>query len=275
MVGLILLTLANLPPSPGENLLANPSFEQRLPDGRPRSWSAFVEPQPGAIAELDPVAYDGDWSAMLHTPEPYENEPANNWSQVVVKDVAGEELVFGGYLRTQAAGEAALWIQCFRQRPTQVVAAQTSSAEWALSGTMDWQYAEVRVDAPEETRFVVIRCVLKGQGSAWFDDLVLQITPKAEPKLEAIEPEDASPPVDETDGALLEPDLLQMSRLLQQSIRELQASNVELLQRVQRIQEELDVARAKVPAPLEPLDGGAVRHPLVPRGYYDKEEARP
>ncbi len=123
---------------------------------------------------------------------------------------------------------------------------------------------------------MVVRCVLKGQGSAWFDDLVLQVTPEATPKLEALEPEEAVPEPDETDDALVEPDLIQMSRLLQQSIGELQARNADLLQRVREIQEDLTAAREKVPPPLESLDRGAIRHPLVPSGYLNnRQEARP
>src|SRR5690606_2253942 len=60
-----------LAPLAGENLLNNPSFEERTPDGRPRGWSHFVMPQPGAFADVDPLSFGGESAVMLHNPDPY------------------------------------------------------------------------------------------------------------------------------------------------------------------------------------------------------------
>lgn len=273
MVGLVVLFLANLPPAASGNLLNNPSFELRMADGRPRSWSSFVLPQPGAFADLDALAHTGQWSAMIHNPEPYAKEAANNWSQIILHDVAGKELVLGGWIRTEAVTEAALWLQCFQERPTQVVAAQTSSSAKLISGTNGWEHAEVLLTAPETTDFVVVRCVIKGQGTAWFDDISLQVAPKAEPNLEPIEPEEAAPAEQEPQEKLSKADLVQLSRMLQHSIKELEASNKDLLQRIEAIQKDMEATRAKLPPPLEPLDHGRIRHPLVPHGYEQRENA--
>ncbi len=253
------------------NLLANASFEEISPDGRPAHWSAFVMPQDGAFAEADPLALEGARAAMLHIPNPYEREPANNWSQIVLADVAGKQLVFTGNIRTEAAGEAALWLQCFTKSPARVTAAATSTAEGRFAGTNDWTPVEVRLMAPANVDFVVVRCVLKGQGSAWFDELRLEVAQEEQPELPVFEPEtgpiETAPPGE----TLHEPDLLEVSRMLNQAIAELEANNSRILERVQRIQQELDQTKGSERQELAPLEK---RHPLVPHGWKPEGETR-
>lgn len=258
----------------GENLLANPSFEDIAPDGRPVHWSPFVMPQAGAFAEADPLAVDGTHAAMLHVPNPYEQEPANNWSQVVLADVAGQDLVLSGELRTEAVGEAAIWLQCFARNPARVVAAATTSTATFLSGTNDWTPVEVRLIAPPETEFAVVRCVIKGRGSAWFDSLELTVAPEESPDLPPFEPVEALPD-DLSPGPASPPqetDLLELSRMLNQAIAELEANNAQILERVQRIQKELETARVQPGAETAPLEPAAIRHPLVPHGWRPEGE---
>jgi len=256
----------------GENLLANPSFEDVAPDGRPVHWSPFVMPQAGAFAEADPLALDGTRAAMLHVPNLYEREPANNWSQVVMADVAGQDLVLTADIRTEAVGEAAIWMQCFSREPARVVAAATTSATTLLSGTKEWTPVEMHLSAPPETEFVVVRCVIKGRGSAWFDSLDLRIeAPETDSELPAFEPEEA-----DTDPSAVAPpqeaDLIELSRMLNQAIAELEANNAQILDRVQRIQKELEATRAQDGSEVAPLESAIVRHPLVPHGWKPEGE---
>ncbi len=268
MVGLALLVAASLSPIVGENLLSNPSFEERTPDGRPRAWSSYVMPQPGAFADRDPLAFGGSESIMLHTPEPYAQEPANNWSQVIVADLRGKSLEFSGYARTEAAGEAALWIQCFQQRPARVVAAQTSAINGALTGTSDWTRLTVSVDAPATTDFVVVRCILKGRGTAWFDELRLDVVATETPDLDEVTPVEAStdipPPAPEPGGDLQVEDILELSKTLQRAVADLEQTNTRILSRVQQLQSDLDQSRTALDATAGRTYGA---HPLVPHGY--------
>lgn len=257
----------------GGNLLSNPSFEDIAPDGRPVYWSAFVMPQAGAFAEADPLALDGDHAAMLHVPNRYETEPANNWSQVVVADIAERELVLTGEIRTEAVGEAALWLQCFARNPARVVAAATSSTAEFMSGTKDWTPVEIRLLAPPDTEFAVVRCVIKGRGSAWFDSLKLVSREEEDTELPPFEP--AEEPLEVTLEPADQPEeanLLELSRMLNEAIAELEANNAQILERVQRIQKELDGARVVPDAELAPLEAAAIRHPLVPHGWKPEGE---
>ncbi len=259
-------------PVPGENLLANPSFEESTSAGRPRGWSSFVMPQAGAFADVDPMSFGGQSAVMLHSPRPYADEPANNWSQVIVADVRGMSLEFSGYVRTEAAGEAALWLQCFQQAPTRVIAAQTSALNDPLTGTTDWTRLSTRVTAPNTTDFVVVRCVMKGAGSAWFDELRLDVVGERvdAPPLEAFEPRDASqfepPPAPGDSGGLKEADLIQLSQALQRAVADLEASNAQIAERVRELQAQVQQSRETAGVVQETLATYGP-HPLVPHGY--------
>jgi hypothetical protein len=273
MIGLTVLVSALFSPVAGENLLANPSFEERTPDGRPRGWSSFVMPQPGAFADTDPLSLSGDTAVILHNPEPYEKEPANNWSQVVVADVRGWALEVSGYVRTEAAGEAALWIQCFQQRPARVVAAQTSASNTLMVGTRDWTRVSARVTAPPTTDFVVVRCVLKGRGSAWFDEISLEALAPETPEFDVLEPPaDVLPqpptgPASELDAK----DILDLSRALQQAVADLENTNLKIQTRVQQLEADLEASRVALNE-LNARETQYGRHPLVPHGYSPEGE---
>lgn len=273
----IALTLALLAsPAHAENLLINPGFESSDSEGMPRPWSLFVMPKEGAAGRLDSAAIRGKSSVMLHTTEAYETEPANNWSQVIITDAASKDIRLTGYIRTENATEAALWLQCFSKSPARVIAAQTSSLRTPLQGTNDWTPVEVKLKAPKETDFLVVRCVLKGKGTAWFDSIQLRFGDKAPVPLEDLEPTEDSADLEGWEEEDLGQDILTISESIQKSIRELESSNSVLLEKIATVQRELKAYRKRAleeeardrENPLEPLDAYQVRHPLVPHTPY-------
>ncbi|GMV92687.1 MAG: hypothetical protein AMXMBFR82_24650 [Candidatus Hydrogenedentota bacterium] len=162
----------------GADLLQNPGFETRQGD-LPAQWHVYVEPQEGSLAELDgAAAHEGQWSVRLHNALPYAEEPANNWSQNVLADLSEDTVVLSGWIKTEEAGEAALWIQCFRKDPWEVLLQESTGDTDSLSGSQPWTEVTVEADVPEGTDFIVVRCVLKGTGTAWFDDVSLEVKEK-------------------------------------------------------------------------------------------------
>lgn len=175
-----------------DNLLANPGFEETA-GVEPVRWKAFVMPMEGAEARLCGEApFEGRFAAMLHNPQPYSKEPANNWSQNIIADLAGKELRVRGYIKTIEATEAAIWLQCCTMRPFQVLHFATSSTDTPRYGTSDWAPVEFRVKAPDGAEFVILRCVLKGRGTAWFDSLSVEVEQDTLPR--AAGPEDIEEP---------------------------------------------------------------------------------
>ncbi|MBM3289069.1 MAG: hypothetical protein FJY92_02865 [Candidatus Hydrogenedentes bacterium] len=169
-----------------ENLLKDPGFEV-VANGAPADWSVFVEPKPGASSFLDQrVSKDGSNSVKLSIDAPYSEDPANNWSQNVVADVRGKRLRATGFIKTENASEAAIWVQCYAKGPLRLVRQESTSSKGLVTGTNDWTPVEVSFDAPLDTDFVVVRCVLRFRGTAWFDALSLEAeavstTPSAAP----------------------------------------------------------------------------------------------
>jgi len=161
-------------PAAPQNLLANPGFEELVVD-RPTGWDLYVEPMAGAFGRLDADARSGQYAVMLHTPLPYARDPANNWSQNVIGAYGGKRMRASAYIKVRDAQEAALWVQCWRKRPISVIASASSSTSQPLYGTRDWEQVSFTLDVPRNTDFITIRCVLRGTGTAWFDDIALEI----------------------------------------------------------------------------------------------------
>jgi len=152
------------------NLLRNPGFEE-LVAGLPSGWKAFVYPAPGAYARLVEPGCSGDRAAALVIASPYRREPDNNWSQHVTLPAGTARLTLSGWVRAEGPGaDAFLWLQCWQRRPARMLAEARTAA---LSARESWTRAEVSLDVPAGTDFVMVRLTLRGVGEGWFDDLRL------------------------------------------------------------------------------------------------------
>lgn len=287
-----------------DNLLANPGFDEVNERGLPRRWELFVMPMDGAFGRLDNVALDGSYSAMLYNPEAYAEEPANNWSQSIIADLGGKELLISGNIKCEDATEAAIWLQCWAKNRPRVLAAATTSTDSPVYGTRGWTHVEMKVTVPQRTDFIILRCVLKGRGTAWFDDLRVEDNSetddsgdgeKTPAKTDA--KTDAETDAKQKDEA--KEHLLESGKEMGKAIAALRETNEALLAQIKALQGRFDALRRElmldlprpdppaVPRPKKPLPetisprGGAKvlaepvrpRHPLVPHGYYTEQKA--
>lgn len=255
----------------GENLLLNPGFEELDALGNPAGWSVFVMPLEGATGEVTGEAAEGAQSVVLRTEAPYEEDPANNWSQVIFGDLEDREFLVQGMIRSEGAGEAAIWLQCFSQERVRLLAAQTTTSTARLSGTNDWTAVSMRLYAPEGTDFMMLRCVLRGTGTAWFDSIeVMEAPPDEDDATTTLRPADFDLHEPQEQDILAE-DILQVSRAMQETIRSMEKRNTELLDQILSVQQELNAYRTELNeslnTPLEPLESGRSNHPLVPHGF--------
>ena len=257
-----------------ENLLSNPGFDRLKLDGTPAHWDLFIMPDNKAIGRADSITHDGYYSAMLHTPTPYSKDPINNWSQIVFDNLIGVPLKLSGSIRTENVGEAALWIQCFSKKRSRILATSSSTKGFMISGTQGWTSVSTQITPPSQTDFIVVRCIIKGQGQAWFDSLSLSM----------VEPEALEPPFEvlaavESEPETLDPidsnthDILAVSQAMQQTIRDLEKSNQELLKKITEIQKDLDYYRKEIRAKSQvaPRPHGA--HPLIPEDYIPQGDS--
>lgn len=240
------------------NLLVNPGFEA-VRDDMPIRWDLFVMSQEGCYGEVDPSVHkEGSYSAKLHNGAPYDKEPANNWSQSITTNLRNKELLIKGWIKTEKATEAALWLQCFQRRPLRIVAFSSTGTSTPVYGDMDWTEVEMQVPVPNETDFVMVRCVLLGEGRAWFDSLSVEnarrseadkfaATPKpSEENEKPRQPEakDTSPFVPKEDESLKE---LRASRqALAEANRTLRELNTSLLAQISTLQAEVQRLREEI-----------------------------
>ena len=230
------------------SFLANGSFDDT--DGRsPYQWQVFLAPMEGAEAALDDaIAFEGEHSVRIHVPEPYPREPYNNWSQNVMRPLAGERVVLSAAIRTESATRAEVWVQCFARSPLRELRRFSTADEGPVYGTKDWSEVSMTIDIPAETDFLTVRCVLTGTGTAWFD--AVSLTRYTPPPLEGVNLSLIEPPDTLTE---LEPDqlefveeLLKANKVLLDTVRELRDSNAGLSRELTSLQGELRAIRDDV-----------------------------
>ncbi len=281
-----------------ENLLQNPSFET-LDGGKPGSWDAFVMPGPGTAKVDRGAAEDGDYSVMLRNAGSYPDEPYNNWSQSINANLAGKALKVEAHIKTENADGAAVWLQCWRKDPWGVIHVATTSDSTIMTGTRGWTLVAMTVHVPEGTDFVMVRCVLKGQGTAWFDNVAVREAEaespepkKPETESAAMEPEPVAGGAPGGEGGAGEPaalddatrqQLLEEGRDLADTVRSYREANEVLAKQVGELRENVEGLRQQVetlktaPKQTAPESGapeGKPRRrvpPLVPHGYVLEE----
>ena len=109
--------------------------------------------------------------------------------EIAGKPYRGKRLRFQAYLKTEAVADAAyLSIASFSNSPT--IFATTEHQ--ASKGTTDWRPHEAVIDVPGDAEGLSIAVILKGAGSAGFDDASLEVVDPAKvpltPKSEAAQP---------------------------------------------------------------------------------------
>lgn len=260
-----------------ENLLVNPGFEE-LDGDRPKGWFVFVEPKLGAEGRLDgEVSLEGTFSARLHNPEKYKQEPANNWSQNVIAGLGGEELMVTGNIKTDDVTEAALWVQCFRRSPWSGLLFKTTSTDNPVYGTRDWTPVELPFEAPEGTDLIIVRCVIKGRGTAWFDEVRLiqgKGVELARPDALKEREKDADEGGRTGKDTELRKDLLETYEAVVQANQVLRQTNEALQQELEALRREVRELQREVRAGPRGARGysgtpsaGSGVPPLVPHGY--------
>jgi len=159
-----------------ENFIKNSGFEEEN-KLLPLYWSLFVQPQEGSFGKIDKkIFYSGKKSIMLNNAYPYQKEPINNWSQKVsINGLDKKDIYFEGWIKTEKVYKAYFLIQFWKQAPAYIIDSKKTEV---LIETNDWKKLTTNITIPEGTDFIVVRCVIEGMGSAWFDDVVLNYEEK-------------------------------------------------------------------------------------------------
>lgn len=282
----------------GNNLLMNPGFES-VRDNAPARWDLFVMPREGCRGEIDEeTTHEGLYSVKLHNETPYDKEPANNWSQGITANLRNRELRVSGWIKTQGATEAAFWFQAFQRSPLRILAFESTASDRPVCGDTDWTEVEMRVTVPNETDFVMLRCVLLGEGTAWFDGLAVEDARQSEPEKPdqtpagAVKDETSPQPRTDPTGAAPSQSSVSLEELrtsrqaLADANRTLRELNTSLLAQISALQAEIERLRQEIQTIRlqEPVRGAEPPFatsipwpempvpPLVPHAEPSKEE---
>jgi len=188
---MILMLCASAAAGAGE-LLHNGGFEE-IEGAVPAAWDLFVQP-PHGEGVVDAAAHSGQHAIVLRNNGAYEGiDPCNNWSQAIL-DIDAKRLVIEGYIKAEGDSDAAIWVQCWKSAPLHVVRVVSSRGR-LMPETDGWKHAQINIQVPPLTEFVVVRCVLKGEGAAWFDDLSVRQAVDEQPPAPAAPSTPAAPTV--------------------------------------------------------------------------------
>jgi hypothetical protein len=102
-------------------------------------------------------------------------------------DYLGKRVRLTGWLKTENAGAAVLWMRIDGNRRTLGFDNMLNRA--AGVGTTDWKQFEVVLDVPTEAVNLVIGTFLLGKGQMWADDLKLEIVGSSIPATNQLSPE--------------------------------------------------------------------------------------
>ncbi len=91
-----------------------------------------------------------------------------------VKDAAGKKVRFSGYIKTQGVtrGFAGLW---WRVDGASGVLAFDNMENQGIKGTTDWKRYEIELPVAADATNINFGAILPGDGTAWFDDLSVEL----------------------------------------------------------------------------------------------------
>jgi hypothetical protein len=96
---------------------------------------------------------------------------------VSASEYAGRRVALSGWLKTQGAHAARLWL---RADAGSTVAAFDNMGDRPVSGTTPWTRYTLAVDVPEGASALALGVLLTGRGRVWGDDLELTVVDERE-----------------------------------------------------------------------------------------------
>lgn len=218
-----------------ENLIKNPGFEEQI-NKTPAYWFLFVKPQEGSFGEIDNTTFhSGENSALLNNTINYSREPMNNWSQrIFLKSNNNQNLCLEGWIKSQDVSRSYILLQFWKQTPAQLLESKTTEI---ISGTNEWEKVSLEIPITKGTDFIMLRCVIEGVGSVWFDDISLYYCDEKEKLNEEDEIDKESTEIEEKIEKIQEEmEILRQENIqLQEKINFLEESNKQLKDELQRL----------------------------------------
>ncbi|HEY5922247.1 MAG TPA: carboxypeptidase-like regulatory domain-containing protein [Kofleriaceae bacterium] len=142
----------------------NLGFEQ-LDGTRPKAW----ESRSGVHAAVTDQKHGGARSLRLEVTGGEGHAASTSFD---AKPYLGKRVRVHGYIKTQGAGSAAIWLRADRG---DAPLGFEGMEDRRVTGTAEWTQATVELDIPLEAERIVIGGMVGEKGIAWFDDLSIEV----------------------------------------------------------------------------------------------------
>ncbi|HEX4332273.1 MAG TPA: erythromycin esterase family protein [Usitatibacter sp.] len=167
---------------------ANLGFESWSDEGHPDHWG--VGAGTFHVRRDCDMAHEGRCSARFDAIATATREFASLGQGVAPGAAAGHRLKLSGWIRTRdvSDGYAGLWLRVDGRRGS--VLGLENMHEGGARGTTDWRRFEASVPVVPNAARVVFGVLMTGSGTAWFDDLSLEVDESVDvPPYPEIEPQ--------------------------------------------------------------------------------------
>ncbi len=167
------LLLFTTTPALAENPYLNLDFEDGQPGNSPRSWFAGGEGYTGKLTTDNPQ--NGAQCLQLTKTESSERGFGVATSTFPFAATAGETIRFTGWIRTNGVteGYAGLWWRA--DGPDRATLAFDNMNSRGVTGDTEWAQYTIELNIPADVLNINFGCILPGNGTAWFDDLQVEI----------------------------------------------------------------------------------------------------
>lgn len=157
------------------NLLSNAGAEMpATADNLPPGWFDAIARAPELRLFIDTGhSRAGKACLAISNQHQYHQEVSNNWGQEVRSIPVGKTVRLSGYIRTDEAESANICVQCWNDGATRLIGFASTPV---FRGTKGWTLAEApELVVPPDTKKMLVRAALTGKGTAYFDDVSLEV----------------------------------------------------------------------------------------------------
>ena len=151
-----------------------------LSDDIPKGWfRAGSKPESYKVGIDNTVFKSGQKSVYIESIEDKIQGFGTLMQTCDAKDYLGERIKMTGYIKTENAEWAVMWLRIDSKDNKQL--SFDNMNDRPIKGTEDWTKCEIVLDVPEDSYSLNFGFFLNGTGKAWFDDVTLEIVDKDTP----------------------------------------------------------------------------------------------
>ena len=168
---LVLLFPLSLAPAGAQSFL-NLSFESAASNGVAAGWSTYSNGGAYQFALDGNTAVDGLRSLRIFSLTGTANQNGYAYASLPPFQAIGKTFHLSGFIRTQGAGaSASLWVTVFDASNNYLGGGNSQT----VSGTTGWAHYDMYLVVPSGAAFFYFGCQLYGSGTAWFDNLSIDL----------------------------------------------------------------------------------------------------